>query len=111
MKVYVDVIFLINLIYDFLILNMVNLILRRNIKVKRIFLSSLLGSISSLSVFFPILSNILITLFISFLILIVCFGYKDIIYLKNNILYFYMVSVIYGGFIYLLSLKFGNIFK
>ena len=111
MKVYVDVIFFINLIYDFLILNMVNLILRRNIKVKRLFIASFMGSISAFSIFIPFLNNIFITIIISILMVIIAYGYKDTIYLKNNILYFYFVSVIYGGMIYLFSLNFGNIFK
>ena len=42
---------------------------------------------------------------------IITFGFKDIIYLKNNILYFYMISVIYGGFVYMINLKFNHFYN
>ena len=110
MKVYVDIIFLINYTYDFLILNMVKLILRRNVSFKRILLSSFIGSISSFSIFYQKLDNAFITILISVFMCIICFGYKDIIYLKNNLMYFYMISIIFGGMIYLLNIKFNNVF-
>lgn len=108
MKIYVDILFLINLTYDFLILNAVNIVLRRNMKIKNIFLGSLIGSISTFSIFIPALNNIFITIILSILMLLVTFKYKDIIYLKNNILYFYMISVIFGGVIYLINIKFNH---
>ena len=111
MIIYVDIIFLINLIYDFLILNAVNIVLRRNVKVKRILFSSFFGSISSLSLFFPILNNIYITILLSILMVVVTFGFKDFIYLKNNLLYFYMISVIFGGFLYLINIKFNHYYS
>ena len=110
MIIYVDIIFLINLIYDFLILNAVNIVLRRRKKVKWILISSFFGSISSFSIFFPFLNNIYITICISILMVLITFGYKDIIYLKNNLLYFYMISIIFGGFLYLINIKFNHYF-
>lgn len=111
MKIYVDILFIINLTYDFLILNIVNIILNRNIKIKRIFFGSLIGSFSSFIMFIPKINNILIVFLLSIIMLIITFKYKDIIYLKNNILYYYMVSVIFGGFLYLINLKFNNFYN
>ena len=108
MKIYVDIIFLINLIYDFLILSAVNVVLKRYIKVKKIFIASFVGSISAFSIFIPFLNNIYVTIILSVLMILIAFGYKDLIYIKNNILYFYMISVIFGGFLYLLNLKFNH---
>ena len=108
MKIYVDIIFLINLIYDFLILSSVNVVLKRFIKPKRIFFASFFGSVSAFSIFLPILNNIYITIILSIIMVIIAFGYKDFIYLKNNLIYFYMVSVIYAGFLYLINLKFNK---
>ena len=108
MVIYVDIIFLINLIYDFLILTLVNIVLRRGVKNKRVLLGSIVGSISSFSIFFPFLNNIFITILLSIVMLLVTFKYKDFIYLKNNIIYFYMISVIFGGFLYLINIKFNN---
>ena len=111
MKIYIDILFFINLTYDFLILNAVNIVLRRNINVYRIFFGSIIGSISTFSIFLPILNNMLVTIMLSILMLLVTFKYKDIIYLKNNIIYFYMISVIFGGMLYLLNLKFNKYYS
>lgn len=111
MKIYIDILFFINLTYDFLILNAVNIVLRRNINVYRIFFGSIIGSISTFSIFLPVLNNMLVTIMLSTLMLLVTFKYKDIIYLKNNIIYFYMISVIFGGMLYLLNLKFNKYYS
>ena len=111
MKIYVDIIFLINLIYDFLILNAVNVVLRRYVKVKRIFICSFMGSLTSFSLFIPFLNNIFITIFLSIIMVIVTFGVKDFVYVKNNLLYFYMVSVIFGGFLYLINVKINHFYN
>lgn len=111
MIIYVDIIFIINLIYDYLILNTVNVVLKRFKKQKNIFIGSLIGSILSFNIFFPKLNNIFIIILISILMVLVSFGFKDFIYFKNNIIYFYMISVVYGGFIYLINLKFNPFFN
>ena len=111
MKIYVDILFFINLTYDFLILNAVNIVLRRNIKVSQILLGSLVGSISSFSIFIKALNNIYITILLSIIMVLVTFKYKDFIYFKNNLLYFYMISIIFGGFIYFINLKFNNFYN
>ncbi len=110
MKIYLDLLFLINFICDSLILLSVSIILRRNIKLKRIFLSALIGSFS----FFVILINInpillfLLKLILASIIVIVCFKYKNIRYFLNNLLYFFINSLILGGSIYLINLKLDN---
>lgn len=111
MKVYVDIVFMINLIYDFLILNAVNIVLRRNIKVKGLLVSSLVGTIIAFIIMLLKIDNIVFIFLLSVLMIIIAFGYKDIIYLKNNILYFYMISIIFGGFLYLLNLKFNSFYN
>lgn len=111
MKVYVDILFLINLTYDFLILNAVNIVLRRNVKINKIFLGSLIGTLSSLCMFIPIFNNIIITIILSVIMIIFTFKYRDIIYFKNNMLYFYMISVIFGGVLYLINIKFNNFYN
>lgn len=108
MKIYIDVVALLNLIYDFLILNTVNIVLKRNVKMKKMFYSSLVGLISLFTLIFPFLNNIFFILLLSIFMIILCFGYKDIIYFKNNIIYFYLVSFILGGSLYVFNLRFNN---
>lgn len=39
--------------------------------------------------------------------MLIAFGYKDLKYFLNNLGYFYMISVILGGFLYYLNLEFS----
>lgn len=109
MKLYLDVIFIINIWFDFLILLCVSLLLKRNIKFKRIIFGSLFGSLTFFLLFLKLNSSLLILykLIISILICIITFSFKNLKYTFNNLLYFYLVSIILGGGIYLLN----NLFK
>ncbi len=106
MTIYIDLVILLNYFFDSLILLTVNTTLKRNISLKKILFVSLLGELSLLGF---LLSNkyllILLKLEISVILNILTFKYKDIFYTATNILYFYMVSIILGGFIYYLKLN------
>ncbi len=110
MKIYVDILLLINFFCDFLILYSVSIILRYNIKLFKIILGSLVGSLSIIVLFIK-LNNIflfLLKLALASLMIIVSFGYKNIRYFIKNLIYFYLNSLILGGFIYLINLKLKN---
>ena len=109
MKVYVDLLFLINIFFDFVLLLSVSLILRRNTKKYRLILGSLVGGLSIIFLFFKISSVIFffIKIFIAILMCIVSFGYKDFRYMLKNILYLYLVSIVLGGALYLLNIEFS----
>lgn len=106
MTIYIDLVILLNYFFDSLILLTVNTTLKRNISLKKILFVSLLGELSLLGF---LLSNkyllILLKLEISLILNILTFKYKDIFYTITNVLYFYMVSIILGGFIYYLKLN------
>lgn len=106
MTIYIDLAILLNYFFDSLILLTVNTTLKRNISLKKILFVSLLGELSLLGF---LLSNkyllILLKLEISLILNILTFKYKDIFYTVTNVLYFYMVSIILGGFIYYLKLN------
>lgn len=106
MTIYIDLVILLNYFFDVLILLTVNVTLKRNATLKRILLVSILGEISLLGLF---LSKawllVLLKLEISLLLNIFTFKYKDIFYTFTNLLYFYMSSIILGGFIYFLKLN------
>lgn len=106
MTIYIDLVILLNYFFDSLILLTVNTTLKRNISLKKILFVSLLGELSLLGF---LLSNkyllILLKLEISIILNIFTFKYKDIFYTVTNVLYFYMVSIILGGFIYYLKLN------
>lgn len=102
MTIYVDLVFLINLIMDFYILSGVKFLLKLDTKLIRILLGSLIGSLSLFLLFFH-LSTILLNLFkiiISLLMVLITFGkYKFF----NRLFYLYVVSIFLGGSIYLIN--------
>ena len=105
MTVYIDLVCIINFIYDFLILLTVSFSLKRNRKIYYYILSSLIGVLSIFLLFLKI-NNIvlfLLKILISIIMVIVAFGYKSIKYTISNIIYFYMTSIVLAGFLYLIK--------
>ena len=109
MKVYLDLVIIINYIFDLILLLSVNYILRRNASLKRILLGSLGGSITLFILFLKLNMFWLIVykFVVSILMLLVTFGYRDFNYLKKNVIYFYLVSMLLGGGIYFLNSQFS----
>ncbi len=109
MKVYVDLVFLLNFYLDFLLLVTTSIVLKRNASIKRILLGTCIGSTSILFLFFPVSSFFLFLFKIGIAIFMVigAFKYKDLKYTFNNLGYFYMISVILGGFLYYLNMEFS----
>lgn len=110
MKVYLDLYFLINYLFDFISLLTVSIILKRKVKIYKMIEGSLIGSLSMITLFirFNSLELLLIKIIISILINIITFNYKDIRYFFNNIYYFYLCEIILGGFIFLLKNNISN---
>lgn len=105
MTVYIDLVCIINFIYDFLLLLTVSFTLKRNRKIYYYILSSLIGVLSMFLLFLKI-NNIvlfLLKILISVIMVIVAFGYKSIKYTISNIIYFYMTSIVLAGFLYLIK--------
>ena len=112
MKVYLDIIFLLNIWFDFLLLISVSILLKRNIKLRKIFLGSLIGSLTFFILFIKMNNIILFVfkIFISIFMNIITFNYKNFKYTLTNIAYFYLSSIILGGGMYLFNdlLSFSN---
>lgn len=109
MKVYVDLVFLLNIFFDFILLLSVSLILRRNVPIRRIILGSLTGGSSIFLLFLNItkFELFLIKIVIAFLMVIVSFKYRDLKYTFKNFIYLYIVSIVLGGFLYFLNAEFS----
>ena len=107
MRVYVEEIFILNFLLDFMILYGTKRILKRNNKISRVILSSIIGSFTTFLLFINISDLLLLILkiFISVVLIVLCFGFKNII---KNIIYFYLLSIIIGGSAYLLNIN--NVF-
>ena len=109
MKIYLDLIFLLNFSFDFILLLCVSIILKRNIKIKRLIFGTIIGSLSTFLLFFKIsgLELFLIKVVISILMILISFSFKNIKYTLKNMEYLYIVSIILGGFLYFLNIEFS----
>ena len=108
-KVYLDLIMIINFFIDFLLLLGVSIILKRKVKINRIILSAFIGGISILFLFMN-LNSIELFLFkflLSIIMIIIAFGFRNIKYTIVNIIYLYIISVFLGGGLYLLNIQFS----
>lgn len=109
MKIYIDLVFLLNFCYDFLILMTVDITLKRYVKVKRMILGAIFGGISLGILFLPLSSFFLLVLkiLVSILMIFITFGYRNIKYTLSNLFYLYMISITLGGFLYFLDVQFS----
>lgn len=98
--VYIDIVILINFIFDFTLLNTVDLLLKRNTKIKRLILGSVVGESSLIILFIKLSSigNIIFKIVLSIAMCIIAFGYKDKKYTLFNTIYLYLTGIILGGF-------------
>ena len=100
MVLYIDLIIIINIIYDAIILSSVSILLRVRFKYYRFLLSLIVGLISLIFLIIKI-NNILLFIFkiiISLIMNLICFGKNKLIY---NTFYFNIISIILGGSMYL----------
>lgn len=111
MIIYIDLLLILNFIYDFLLLMTVSVTLKRTVKISRLLLGAFIGAISTFLIFLPInkFMILLLKIIVSIIMIIITYKYKDIKYFFNNIIYLYMCSVILAGFLYFLKIEFNNL--
>ena len=105
MTIYIDLIIILNFFIDFILVMGVDVLLKRKTKILRIIISSLIGSLSTLLLFY-INNNIILILYkfiISIFMVLIAFKYESFKYFKDNLIWLYIISIILGGSIYLLS--------
>lgn len=109
MKIYIDLILILNFGFDFILLFATSYLLKRNTKLIKILLGSLFGSLSTLLLFFNISSFTLfiMKLLISIFMILITFSYNNIKNFIKNLIHLYLNSIILGGFLYLLNIEFS----
>lgn len=109
MKIYVDLVMLLNFGFDLVLLFGVAIVLRRQTTLKRLLLGATVGSVTVFSMFIEMssLELFLVKVLISILMVLIVFGYRDRRYFMNNLFYLYTSSIILGGFLYFLNLQFS----
>lgn len=103
--IYVELLFLEDFIYNYVTLLTVSILLTRVTNLKKILISSIIGTLSLITflITIPNIIIFLISIIFSFLMSIISFTYKDIIYTLKNICYMYISSSFIAGFIYLIN--------
>ena len=109
MKIYVDLVLLLNFGFDLILLFCVAVVLRRQTTLKRLLTGAIVGSVTVLAMFVEMSSFtlFLVKIFMSILMVLIVFGYHNIKYFGNNLFYLYTSSVLVGGFLYFLNLEFS----
>ncbi len=100
MVVYADVLVTVNLIVDFILLKITLKILKLKPRPWRIFLSSIVGAIFSLYIFFPaggILFELLVKLAMAVLMVLICNGFVTLKRFLSGLLVLFAVTCSYGG--------------
>ena len=115
MKIYLDYVFFVNFLFDFILLLGISIVLKRNMSKIRLFFSSCFGGLAGFLILFDIssFSFFVLKLFLGFLMVVICFSYKNIKFTMNNYVYLIILSILLGGSLYLLNIEvsktiFGN---
>lgn len=101
---YIELIYILNFLLDYMILYGTKRLLKINTNIKRLLLASLIGSLTTNILFINInsISLFIIKVIVSIIMNLVAFKKENII---KNTIYFYLISIIIGGTIYLFDIK------
>ena len=100
MTIYIDVVFLENLVMNSIILVASGIILKKKMKWIRIILASSLGAIYTIIGYISVLeiySNLVLKVILSILIIYIAFNPQTVKQLWKDVLIFYLTSFVFGG--------------
>ncbi len=100
MTIYIDVVFLENLVMNSIILIASGIILKKKLKWIRILLASSLGAIYTIIGYISVLeiySNLILKIILSVLIIYIAFNPQTVKQLWKDVLIFYLTSFVFGG--------------
>jgi len=106
-KVYVDLVWGLNIFFDFFLLLTTAIILKRRVRMRRVFWGACVGGMTTFLLFISLNSILLFLVKFLFSILMVLstFSYHDFKYFINNLFYLYLSSIVLGGGLYLLDIE------
>ena len=100
MTIYIDILFMENLILNYIILLSVNLILKKPKRYMKILLGSIIGATYTVIVYITgttIYLNIIFKIILSIAIVWVSFSPQTIKNMWKDLLYFYLITFVFGG--------------
>ncbi len=101
--IYIDVLFLLNLIPDYIILHTTAFLTGAKILKARQLIASIAAAIYSVIIFFPslkILNIFFIKITFSFIVILIAFKYQSFIHHLKLTITYYLLTILYGGSIY-----------
>lgn len=105
MTVYLDIVFLENIVLNYIILLSTGIISKSQISIKRIFFSSIIGGIFAILNYiikFNFIFSIIIKVILSIIMVKVAFKSKRKSKIIRNLIFFYLVSFTFGGIAFML---------
>lgn len=105
MTVYLDVVFLENVLMNYIIIFATGVVLKDECKKWRIFAGSLVGAVYTIVMYLniiPIYSNFFMKLLLSIVIVYVAFKPRSVKRLIKDLVIFYLVSFVFGGCVFAL---------
>ncbi len=103
MTIYLDIVFIENLILNYIIIYSVSVILKKPKKYIRIFFGSLIGAIYTVVTYFTgitVYSNVIFKFILSIVIVYISFSPQNIKGLWKDLLYFYLITFVFGGVVF-----------
>lgn len=100
MTIYLDIVFLENLFMNYIILFATGTVLKLSPKILRTFISSVIGSTYAIVIYvtnLKIYSNIFLKILLSFSMVYIAFGSKNIKSFFKQLIIFYLTSFTFGG--------------
>ena len=105
MTVYLDIVFLENILMNFIIIFSTGIVVKANIKKWKILIASSIGALYTIIMYLdiiPIYSNILMKLMLSFTLIYISFNPHTLKMFIKDIVIFYLVSFVFGGCVFAL---------
>jgi len=99
MKLYIDLIWLLNFLFDSFLLYATGFLLKRELVRKRIVLAGFVGSLAIFSPFLPwhVFASPPMKILLSFTMVLLAFGYRKLSYFLTNVGFFYLTAFVSGG--------------
>ncbi len=109
MTVYVDGLLFLNFAFDFLLLVTTSLVLKRKVSLFRLLLGAFFGSLSILILFFNVngIQLFILKIYLGIIMNLVTFGFHDTLDFIRCFGVFFVISILFGGFLYFLDLEFS----
>lgn len=106
--IYVDLLVIQDLFMNYIVLATTGIVLNRITKFKKLFLSSVIGTMPIIFLFLSVskLTIFIISFLFSIIMSIIAYKYKDIIYTLKNVIYIYFSSIFLAGSLYFINTNF-----